>query len=54
MPKDTENETRNVPKMIIIGGVIVIILLLNFFFIRDYISSNSELINDYPLRDSDL
>ncbi|MBE6448809.1 MAG: AmmeMemoRadiSam system protein B [Alphaproteobacteria bacterium] len=54
MPKDTENETRNVPKMIIIGGVIVIILLLNFFFIRDYISSNSELINDYPLRDSDI
>lgn len=42
------------PHYALIGAILIILILINFFFVRDYISSNSEIINNYPLRDADI
>lgn len=34
--------------------VIIFILLLNFYFIRDYVASNSNQVKDYSLQDEDI
>ena len=49
-----EFDYQKLPKYIFIAAIVIAIVLLNFFFIRDYISSNSETINDYALRDADM
>ena len=49
-----EFDYQKLPKYILIAAIVIAIVLLNFFFIRDYISSNSETINDYALRDADM
>lgn len=49
-----EFDYQKLPKYILIVAIVIAIVLLNFFFIRDYISSNSETINDYALRDADM
>lgn len=54
MPGKFEFDYRRWPRWFLIAVIIIIILLLNFFFIRDYISSNNELINNYALRDADM
>ena len=49
-----EIDYRCLPRYFLIAAIVIIVLLLNFFFIRDYVSSNSELINNYALRDADM
>lgn len=49
-----EIDYHRLPRYFLITAVVIVVLLLNFFFIRDYVSSNSELINNYALRDADM
>ena len=54
MSDQSEPESRRLTYYLIVGVVILAVALLNFFYIRNYISSNHELINDYSLRDADM
>ncbi|MBE6452788.1 MAG: AmmeMemoRadiSam system protein B [Alphaproteobacteria bacterium] len=54
MSENFEFDKRNLPKYILLFIVAITIILLNFYFIKDYISSNSNLIKDYSLRDEDI
>ena len=54
MFKKFDFDAQNLPKYVLWSIIIVGILLLNFFFISDYISSNSAQIKDYYIRDEDI
>ncbi len=54
MFENIEIDYQRLPKYIIIAIFIVGIVLLNFYFIKSYISSNSETINKYSLQDKDV
>ena len=54
MPDNYETEGRHWFKYSILTVLAVAIISLNLFFVRRYISSNSDLINDYSLRDNDI
>ncbi|MBR6663860.1 MAG: AmmeMemoRadiSam system protein B [Alphaproteobacteria bacterium] len=54
MFENIEIDYQRLPKYIIIAILIIGIVLLNFYFIKSYISSNSETINKYSLQDEDV
>ncbi len=54
MADNFEFDTRHLWRYIGIAIIVISILLLNFYFIHDYISSNSSQIKDYSLQDEDI
>lgn len=47
-------DTKRLWRYILIAIIIIFVLLLNFYFIRDYMASNSSQIKDYALQDEDI
>ncbi len=45
---------NRLPRYILIIGIIVVLAVFNFFYFKEHLSSNSETINNYSLRDEDM
>lgn len=45
---------RRLPRYIVIIAALAALAVFNFFYLQEYISSNSEVINNYSLRDEDM
>ena len=54
MNKKVNIDYKRIPHYIFIAAIVIALLILNYLYFSNHISSNSEVINNYSLRDEDM
>ena len=47
-------DPAQLPRYVFLAAIILALIVLNLYFVHKYVSSNSDTINDYALRDEDI